>query len=167
MKPLVIILTAAMVPLGLLGAEPISDLLTPQKRAGTLVLARSLLAIKAHDSSGEALASMDPFNPVQPSEPNDEIEKGPNTSGTSVVMSDRDLLKKLAEEIRPTGMMQLGESIFLLIGKKRLKVGDRIAVNSGGVAYDVEISFIDRTSFTLRIKSEELTRPIKAPVKKP
>jgi hypothetical protein len=167
MKPFVLILIVSMAPLGLVAAEPVSDLLTPKKRAETLILARSLLTIKALDSSEEALAAMNPFNPFQPSAPNAEAERGPDQSAVPVVMSDRDLLKKLADEVNPSGMMQMGENIFLLVGKKRLKVGDRLAVNSGGVAYDVEISFINRTSFTLRIKNEELTRPIKALVKKP
>jgi hypothetical protein len=84
-----------------------------------------------------------------------------------VLVSDRELLEKIAEEVIATGMMQQGDRTFLLIGKKRFKVGEHLAVNSGGIAYDVEISFIDRTSFTLRLNKEEITRPIRAKVKKP
>ena len=166
MKPPAILFILIMAPLGLL-ADPVSDILPPQKRGETLNLARKLLTAKTFDSSEEALASMNPFNPVQPAAPNVEPEKSPAQSVEPVVVSERDLLKKIAEEVVPSGMMQLGDRIFLLIGKKKLKVGDRLAVNSEGNDYDLEVSAIDRTSFTLRLKNEEITRPIKAPVKKP
>ena len=166
MKLPAILFIVIIAPLGLL-ADPVSDILPPQKRGETLSLARKLLTAKSFDSSEEALASMNPFNPVQPSEPNVEAEKGPVESVSTVVVSDRDLLKKIAGEVLPSGMMQLGERTFLLIGKKRFKVGDRMAVNSDGIAYELELSAIDRTSFTLRLKNEEITRPIKAPVQKP
>ena len=163
MKPSAIIVLLIMAPLGLL-ADPASDLLPPQKRAETLFLARNLLSTKVQDSSEEALVSMNPFNPVQPSAPNVETEKSP---AQSVLVNDRDLLKKIAEGIVPSGMMQLGEQTFLLIGKKRFKVADRMAVTSDGIAYELELSAIERTSFTLRLNNEEITRPIKSPVKKP
>ena len=166
MKPFATIFLAIMAQLGLL-AEPVSDLLPPQKRADTLNLARNLLTSKVLDSSEDTLASMNPFDPIQPSAPSAEPEKGPVQSVATVVVSERDLLKKISEEIMPSGMMLLGDRTFLLVGKKRLKVGDRIAVSSDGIAYELEISAIDRTSFTLRLKNEEITRPIKAPVKKP
>jgi len=166
MKPTATLLFMILAPLWLL-ADPVSDLLPPQKRAETLILARNLLTIKSIDSSEEALAAMNPFDPVQPSAPGAEVEKGPVQSAAPALLSDRELLKKIAEEVVASGMMQLGDRTFLLIGKKRLKVGDRLAVSSDGIAYDLDISAIDRTSFTLRLKNEEITRPIKSPVKKP
>jgi hypothetical protein len=166
MKPPAILLIVLMAPLGLV-AVPGSDLLPPSKRAETLNLARTLLTIKALDSSEEALASLNPFNPVQLAGPNIEPENGAVQSVAPVLVSDRELLEKIAEEVIATGMMQQGDRTFLLIGKKRFKVGEHLAVNSGGIAYDVEISFIDRTSFTLRLNKEEITRPIRAKVKKP
>ena len=166
MKPPAILLIVLLAPLGLL-AVPGSDLLPPPKRAETLNLARTLLTIKAFDSSEEALASLNPFNPVQPAGPNIESKNGVVQSVAPVLVSDRELLEKLAEEVIATGMMQQGDRTFLLIGKKRFKVGERLAVNSGGIVYEVEISFVDRTSFTLRLNKEEITRPIRAKVKKP
>lgn len=166
MKPPAILLIVLLAPLGLL-AVPGSDILPPAKRDETLNLARTLLTIKALDSSEEALASLNPFNPVQPAGPNIESENSAVQSVAPVLVSDRELLEKLAEEVIATGMMQQGDRTFLLIGKKRFKVGERLAVNSGGIAYDVEISFVDRTSFTLRLNKEEITRPIRAKVKKP
>jgi hypothetical protein len=166
MKPSAILVMVILVPIGLL-ANPVSDLLPPQKRAETLILARDLLTSKAFDSSVETLAAMNPFDPIQPSAPNAEPEKGASQSVAPVLVSDRELLKRMAEGVVASGMMQLGDRTFLLVGKKKLKVGDRLAVNSDGNAYELEISAIDRTSFTLRLKDEEITRPIKSPVKKP
>ena len=166
MKPLALLLIMIVAPRGLL-AGVASDLLPPQKRAETLTLARALLTSKPIDSSEEALAAMNPFNPLPPVIKSGETEKGVTQKVETVEISDRDLLKKMAEDITPSGMMQLGDRTFLLLGKKKLKVGDHMSVNADGRAYELEIGAIDRTSFTLRFKNEEITRPIKAPVKKP
>lgn len=163
MKQPLINFMVIMAPFGLLAA-PVSDLLPPQKRAETLLLARNLLTTKVVESSEEALAAMDPFNPVQPSSLAGDKDQGAHQA---VAMSERDLLKKIADGVLPSGMMQLGDRIILLVGNKKLKVGDRFAVKSEGNAYELEVSAIDRTSFTLRFKNEEITRPITPPIKKP
>ena len=155
-----------VVPLGLF-AEPLSDILPPQKRAETLNLARTLLTIKSFDSSEEALAAMNPFNPLPPAVSEGAVEKASSQVVETVALTDRDLLKRLAEFVAPSGMMQLGDRIILLVGTKKLKVGDRIPVTSDGISYELEVSAIDRTHYTLRLKNEEITRPIKAPLKKP
>jgi hypothetical protein len=166
MKPPEILFMVILGQLGLL-ADPVSDLLPPQKRAETLALARTLLTIKPIDSTEEELAAMNPFNPIPPVVPGGAGETSVPQMAVTVVLSDRDLLKKMADSITPSGMMQLGDRAILLVGKKKLKVGDRLSVNTDGTAYELEVSAIDRTSFTLRLKNEEITRPIKAPAKKP
>ena len=166
MKSLALHFIMLVAPLGLF-AEPKSDLLPPQKRAETLNLARTLLKITPKVVSEDAFAGMNPFDPLPPVIFGNETDAKATHAVPQVAVSDRDLLKKLAEEVTASGMMQLGDRTFLLVGKKKLKVGDRISVNSGGVAYELEVSAIDRTSFALRLKNEEITRPIKAPVKKP
>jgi len=165
MKSRTLNLILIVVPLGLF-AEPVSDILPPQKRAETLNLARTLLTIKSFDSSEEALAAMNPFNPLPPALPEGAVEKATSQVLETVALTDLDLLKKLVEDLAPSGMMQLGDRIILLVGKKKLKVGDRIPVTFDGTSYELEVSAIDRTSYTLRLKNEEITRPIKAPVKK-
>jgi hypothetical protein len=130
-------------------------------------LARTLLKITPNDVSEESLAARNPFDPLPPVIPGNEVDVQPPQAVTRVVLSDRDLLKKLAESVTPSGMMQLGDRAILLVGKKKLKVGDRLSVNNDGAAYELEVSAIDRTNFTLRLKNEEITRPIKALIKKP
>jgi hypothetical protein len=163
MKSLVLLLIVIVAPLGLL-AEVVSDILPAQKRAETLVLARTLLTLKPTESSEEDLAAKNPFNPIQLL--SQGVEVGQNTIQAPALVSDRELLKTLADSVMPSGMMQLGDKTILLVGRKKLKVGDRISVNSEGTPYELEVSAIDRTSFSLRLKNEEITRPIKAPAKK-
>ncbi len=110
---------------------------------------------------------MNPFNPIPPVVPGGAGETSVPQMAVTVALSDRELLKNMADSITPSGMMQLGDRAILLVGKKKLKVGDRLSVNTDGTAYELEVSAIDRTSFTLRLKNEEITRPIKSPVKKP
>ena len=165
MKSLSTLLIVILAPLRL-WAEPVSDLLPPQIRAETLTLARTLLATKPMDLTEESLAAMNPFNPLVPVAPGVEAEKGPVQVVETVMVTDRDLLSKLAEDVMPSGMMQLGDRKVLLVGKKKLKVGDRILVNSDSTVYELEVSAIERTTFSLRLKNEEITRLIKAPNKK-
>jgi hypothetical protein len=155
----------ALGPLGL-WAQPASDLQPPQKRAQTLDLARGLLAGKPVDSADQALAAMNPFDPPAPVVTGAEVDQTPQVIAP-IAPSNHDLFKKMAEGVNASGMMQLGDRTFLLVGKKKYKVGDCILVNFEGTNYELEVTAIDRTSFTLRLKNEEITRPIKAPVPKP
>ena len=166
MKPPAILLMVILGPLGLL-ADTVSDLLPPQKRAETVALARTLLTIKPTDLTEEELAARNPFNPNPPVVSAGRVEASTPQLAVAVALSDRELLKNMADSINPSGVIQLGGRAILLVGKKKLTVGDRLSVNTDGIAYELEVSAIDLTSFTLRFKSEEMTRLIKSPVKKP
>jgi hypothetical protein len=86
-------------------------------------------------------------------------------AGTPVQLGDRDLLANIAGTITPSGTIQVGEKQILLFGQKKLKVGDSISIVFQGVAYELQITGIERASYTLRLNQEEITRPIK-PVNK-
>lgn len=156
---LFILLTA---PIGLF-AEPTANIPAPQKRTPVVDLARSLLANNPIESSEEELAASNPFDPLQPVTEPAEAGKAP----VGVAVNNADLLKALAEGLSPSGTMQLGDRQVLLFGQKKVNVGDHIPVSYQGGSYELELRAIDRASFTLRLKNEEITRPIKAPVKKP
>jgi hypothetical protein len=49
----------------------------------------------------------------------------------------------------------------LNFGKSSVKVGTHFSVTLNGQEYDLELASIDRTTFTLRLNREEITRPIK------
>ena len=164
MKALAYLFILAMLPHGL-WAEAAPDIPPPKKRAAAVDLARTLLATKPIDSAEEELAGMNPFNPVQPV--TESVDSVNTTVAISPTLSGRDLLENISETVTPSGMMQLGDRQILVFGQKKFKVGDHIPVVYQGSTYELEVSAIDRTSFTLRLKNEEITRPIKAPVKKP
>lgn len=140
-------------------AAPSVDILPPQKRTASLDLVRSLLTTKPIDISADSLAKNNPFNPVKPVVEAETVSKGPVTPGSA--LNEQDLLKSLAATVTPSGTMQLGDQLILLFGQKKLKVGDRIPIVFQGSTYELQISAIERTSFSLRINNAEITRPIK------
>jgi hypothetical protein len=74
--------------------------------------------------------------------------------------SDRELLEAIMGKIKPGGtMVALGEPI-LIIGKRFVKLGAHFTVTYKGSDYDLELIHIEGSNFTLRYKSEEITRPI-------
>lgn len=74
--------------------------------------------------------------------------------------SDRDVIDMLAAQIRPSGMLQLRGTPRLIISNKPFEVGTRFTVTYNGQDYELELTAIDRTTFTLRYRNEETTRPI-------
>ncbi len=75
--------------------------------------------------------------------------------------TDRDILTGIAATMKPSGYFVLGNQPTLVFGQKRVKAGSAMTINFEGGEYTVEITAIDRTSFTLRLNREEYTRPIK------
>lgn len=149
---------------GLYG-EPASDILPPQKRTASLDLARALLTTKPVEISTDEIAQKNPFNPIKPIVESESVARPSATHGDA--LSERDLLQRLAVTVTPSGTMQLGDQLILLFGQKKLKVGDRLPIVFQGATYELQISAIERTSFSLRINNAEITRPIKPVVTKP
>ena len=140
------------------------DIPTAQKRGESLALARSLVDPKlAPAPSSDQIARFNPFSPyVAPVVVVETQQEEP----TPVQVNNHQQLVSMAGMINPTGTVQIGGASILLIGQKKFKVGDTIPINFEGATYDVEIKSIERTSFTVRLKDEEFTRPIKsAPTK--
>jgi hypothetical protein len=81
-------------------------------------------------------------------------------------LNDRDILFNAAKSVAPSGSVKLGDTQLLLFGQKKLKVGDTLSIVFQGSSYELYITAIDRTSYTLRLNKEEITRPIK-PENKP
>ncbi|HEX4046551.1 MAG TPA: hypothetical protein VH309_01880 [Elusimicrobiota bacterium] len=75
--------------------------------------------------------------------------------------SDRQLLAEIASKVRPSGTMSMGGTPLLLFGYKPVKTGAHFTVTYKGTDYDLELTQIDGSNFTLRYKGEEITRPIK------
>jgi hypothetical protein len=74
--------------------------------------------------------------------------------------TDSDLLERIAGRIVPSGTVTLGDEALLVFGQKRLRVGDRLTVTYDGKDYDLELTAIQRLTFTLRLNRAEITRRI-------
>jgi hypothetical protein len=157
--------------LALLGAAPLaaqqSDLATPPKRAATVELADRLVQPRVLAAMPETLVV--PFNPAGFEQPDPEEIKAQQAAAASAAaagtplrpVGDRNVLTTLAEKLSPSGTAIIGGDPILLFGSRRLKVGDRLTVTYEGADYQLDITAITRTTFTLRLNREEITRPIK------
>jgi hypothetical protein len=83
--------------------------------------------------------------------------------------SDHELLEEIGAKVRPNGTMYLNGKPLLMFGKRFVKTGAHFTVTYKGSDYDLELTEIDATNFTLRYKNDEITRPIQtaSPAKSP
>lgn len=152
-------------------AQSRSDIVLPLKRQATVELAERLT--KPPTPAPVPAELKHPFNPPdfnQP-DPNDPQASAPKaapaTPGAPAQpagpASDREVLEALAMRIPSTGTLGRPDGTTLLVvGRNRLRVGDVFTVTYNNHDYDLELVAIDRTTFTLRYRNEETTRPIKS-----
>ncbi len=144
-----------------------SDLLSPARRKETVDKAEWLT--RAPDGAPQTAASElpSPFNPPGFDQPDpEEIKAGtvPPAAGPAAPAGptgDREILETLAARLVPSGTFIFGGAPQLVIGKNRFPVGTKFTVTYNNEDYELELVSIDRTTFTLRFRSEETTRPIK------
>ncbi len=74
--------------------------------------------------------------------------------------SDHELLQEIVSKVKPSGTIYLGGKPLLMFGKRFVKTGAHFTVTYKGNDYDLELTQIDGTNFTLRYKNDEITRPI-------
>ena len=74
--------------------------------------------------------------------------------------SDHEVLEAIASKIKPSGTSVFQGQAILMIGKKFVKTGAHFTVTYKGADYDLELIGIEGSNFTLRYKSEDITRPI-------
>jgi len=75
--------------------------------------------------------------------------------------TDRELLQAIAQSLKPSGFIVLGNVPSLSFGQKRVKAGETLTITFEGNQYTLEVVSIDRTNFTLRLNREEFTRTLK------
>jgi hypothetical protein len=155
-----------------LAARVTSDLQPPQKRQQTVVIAERLSQRKPPAPLPADLVS--PFDPAGFDKPDPadaealaaaQRNNNANTRSTAptrVVLppTDRETLEKLGAQITPTGMMHLRGTPRLIIGNKPFEIGTRFTATYNNQDYELELVAIERTTFTLRYRGEEITRPI-------
>ena len=76
-------------------------------------------------------------------------------------VGDREILETLAMQINPSGTLLFRGAPRLLISNKPFEIGTRFGVTYNNQAYELELTAIGSTTFTLRFRSEEITRPIR------
>jgi hypothetical protein len=139
--------------------------LSPAKRQEALDRGKSIVAPR------EVVAVVvDPFHPAAFAETVASLGRlpgvTPSTSGGTETTptgprNDRDLLQAIAQSLKPSGYIVLGNQPSLSFGQKRVKPGGTLTITFEGNQYTLEILTIDRTNFTLRLNREEFTRTIK------
>ncbi len=110
-----------------------------------------------------------PFNPADFDLPDPDAPKLPGAAprpGTGPVQpaapsGDREILESLAQRLTPSGMFMIGGRPLLVIDRNRFEVGTKFIVTFNDKDFELELVAIDRTTFTLRYRNEEITRPIK------
>ncbi len=150
----------AVIPRGI-GAVA-SDILPPAKRVPSVELAARLA--KVNMPAPVVVAELKhPFFPVE----FNKVEEVP-TAKTPSRKSDIEILETIAANINVSGIMERpnGESV-LMIRQKKLKVGDHLTITLDDRDYEVEITDIKRTSYSLRLHDAEITRSTVTKLGKP
>lgn len=153
-----------------------SDLVAPAKRQETVDKAIRLTRQPTTVPVPAKFPS--PFSPVNFEQPDPEEQKanaaaGIRTAGQTPAgpaqpagpVGDRELLEVIAARIQPTGSVTVRAKPLLTFPGKTVGVGQSFLVTYNGQDYELELVGIERTTFTLRLRGEEITRPIKAPTK--
>lgn len=110
-----------------------------------------------------------PFNPADFDLPDPDAPKpagaaprpGAGPAQPAAPSGDREILESLAQRLNPSGMFMIGGRPLLVIDRNRFEVGTKFIVTFNDKDYELELVAIDRTTFTLRYRNEEITRPIK------
>jgi hypothetical protein len=145
----------------------------PPPRQATVELAEKLTRPPVPAPVPDDLVS--PFNPPNFSQPDPEEAKATAAAGVRAAASavgaqapagpatDRELLENIAARIQPTGSVVLGGRRQLTFpNAKRVSTGEVIIVNYNGQDYELDVVAINPPTFTLRLRGEEITRPIKS-----
>ena len=170
------LLAFALVP-GLARAAA-SDIVTIEKRRAAIATAQQLT--RPPEPAPLPPDLVQPFNPPGFDQPDPEelraaaeaaakagglppgAGRGAKPDEAAQQPGDHEILETLAAKLPATGTIIFqGEPLLTLGGASRVHITDRFTVTYNGQDYELELVAIDRTTFTLRYHSAEVTRPIK------
>ncbi len=162
-------------PAVLSAATPKPDIAPPLRREASVAVANKLTKRPVPAPVSAELPN--PFNPANFNDPDPDAPRlpgagRPGAGGTAAAGAagsvrppgDREILDTLASRLTPSGTLSLGGKPLLIIDRNRFEVGTKFIVTFNEQDFELELVAIDRTTFTLRYRGEEVTRPIK-PVK--
>lgn len=171
---------AAVAPVLNAASRVLADLQPAPKRQATVDLAAGLARRPAPEPLPADLVS--PFNPPGFDRPEPAASARPAAApagavsgpvapaaGTAAVppapavapVTPRETLEAIAAQITPSGTMVFRGKPRLLIAGKPFEVGTRFTATYNNEDYELELVAIERTTFTLRYRGEDVTRPIK------
>jgi hypothetical protein len=135
------------------------DVAAPAQRQPAVAFAERVLNAKP---AGNLPASANPFTLAGDRSASVEApdEEQAAAARAAILASNRNLLQVLAEKLEPKGTFVVGGDAIILLGQKKLKVGERYPITFEGAVYELEITSIETTRFSIRYKNEEITRPI-------
>jgi len=158
------LLLVAMLPEAIAGVKPTSDIAALDQRRVAVDLAAHISApVPTTPLTGELNRPFSPkgFDQPDPDEhpplPPPQAAKAPTPEA---VAGDRKTLDDITSRISPSGTIFVGGEPMLMFGKKFVRIGAHFTVTYKGADYVLELTAIDRTTFTLRLNKEEVTRPI-------
>jgi hypothetical protein len=140
-----------------------SDIASPNDRASIVALANRINQ-NGHQGAGSNLAELS--NPFAPSGfAGDGASPTPSTATKPEAVtnaSESDLISDALNRLHASGVMIIDGEPRLVIGTDRLPKGTVITVSDAttGKVFEVELAAIGRTSYTVRFKGTEITRPI-------
>lgn len=151
----------------------VSDIVAPPKRQQTVDTATRLSLPPAPVPAPTTLLS--PFNPADFDQPDPEEQRANAAAGIRPTgpagqagpakpagpVGDRELLEVIAARIQPTGSVNVRGKPLLTFPGKTVGVGQSFLVTYNGQDHELELIAVERTTFTLRLRGEEITRPIK------
>jgi len=76
-------------------------------------------------------------------------------------LSGPELLSQLSAKIPSTATLTFGGNAMLLLGTKKVKVGEKINVSQDGINYELTLVSVTSTSFTVKMGDSLSTRPVK------
>ena len=180
MNPRLRLLNAALLAAGAVPALPaasriVSDLQPAPKRQTSVDLASGLARRPAPEPLPGDLVS--PFNPSGFDRPEPAARPAPAAATpapgatspaapapaapAAAPATPRETLEAIASQITPSGTMIFRGRPRLLISGRPFEVGTRFTASYNNEDYELELVAIDRTTFTLRYRGEDVTRPIK------
>lgn len=157
------ILAAAALVAGSAAQAVTSDILPSKRRLATVQTALALAAAPKVPPLPSDLPN--PFFPPGFSTPDAAELKALAASGIvpaqqAKPQSEAQILSSIADWLNPSGTLRWGTTTYLLVREKKLKVGDHLTITFEGHDYDVAITAVDSSSFSLRLNHTEITRPI-------
>jgi hypothetical protein len=145
-----------------LSAAPRADLVSPQKRQAVVRVANQLIR---ETGMSTAFDVRNPFSPPEFDISREESisrKLGDHPENSSIASkSDREILESLASRFPATGTITRGDKILLTAGRKQFEAGQLLTLSEVGREYEVQIVAISATTFTLRFRNEEFTRPVR------